>query len=79
MSQKKIKGVQLNFTIKEIRQIRSNCFLMLFLSKEVFKKVSKFEKDFWHTLKDICNDEDDITEVDFVKKEITLAYSKMLL
>tara|TARA_R110002072_G_scaffold153_1_gene942 strand:+ start:1067 stop:1279 length:213 start_codon:yes stop_codon:yes gene_type:complete len=69
MSQKKIKGVQLNFTIKEIRKLEVIVSDVIFI-KGGFKKVSKFERDFWHTLKDICNDEDDITEVDFLKKKL---------
>ena len=69
MSQKKIKGVQLFFTIKEIRKLEVIVSDVIFI-KGGFKKVSKFERDFWHTLKDICNDEDDITEVDFLKKKL---------
>jgi hypothetical protein len=69
MSQKKIKGVQLNFTIKEIRQLEVIVSNVIFI-KGGFKKVSKFEKDFWHTLKDICNDVDDITEVNSLKKKL---------
>ena len=56
MSQKKIKGVQLNFTIKEIRQLEVIISNVIFI-KGGFNKISKFEKDFWHTLKDICNDD----------------------
>ncbi len=69
MSQKKIKGVKLNFTIKEIRQLEVIISNVIFI-KGGFKKVSKFEKNFWHTLKDICNDVDDITELDFLKKKL---------
>jgi hypothetical protein len=69
MSQKKIKGVQLNFTIKEIRQLEVIVSNVIFI-KGGFKKVSKFERDFWHTLKDICNDVDNITELDFLKKKL---------
>jgi hypothetical protein len=69
MSQKKIKGVQLNFTIKEIRQLEVIVSNVIFI-KGGFKKVSKFERDFWHTLKDICNDVDDITEVNSLKKKL---------
>ena len=69
MSQKKIKSVQLNFTIKEIRQLEVIVSNVIFI-KGGFKKVSKFEKDFWHTLKDICNDVDDITEVNSLKKKL---------
>jgi hypothetical protein len=69
MSQKKIKSVQLNFTIKEIRQLEVIVSNVIFI-KGGFKKVSKFERDFWHTLKDICNDVDDITELDFLKKKL---------
>lgn len=69
MSQKKIKGVQLNFTIKEIRQLEVIVSNVIFI-KGGFKKVSKFERDFWHTLKDICNDVDDITEAVSLKKKL---------
>jgi predicted DNA-binding ribbon-helix-helix protein len=69
MSQKKIKGVQLNFTIKEIRQLEVIVSNVIFI-KGGFKKVSKFERDFWHTLKDICNDVDDITEINSLKKKL---------
>ena len=69
MSQKKIKSVQLNFTIKEIRQLEVIVSNVIFI-KGGFKKVSKFERDFWHTLKDICNDVDDITEVNSLKKKL---------
>jgi hypothetical protein len=69
MSQKKIKSVQLNFTIKEIRQLEVIVSNVIFI-KGGFKKVSKFERDFWHTLKDICNDVDDITEINSLKKKL---------
>lgn len=69
MSQKKIKGVQLNFTIKEIRQLEVIVSNVIFI-KGGFKKVSKFERDFWHTLKDICNDVDNITEINSLKKKL---------
>jgi len=69
MSQKKIKGVQLNFTIKEIKQLEVIVSNVIFI-KGGFKKVSKFERDFWHTLKDICNDVDDITEINSLKKKL---------
>jgi hypothetical protein len=69
MSQKKIKGVQLNFTVKEIRQLEVIVSNVIFI-KGGFKKVSKFERDFWHTLKDICNDVDDITEINSLKKKL---------
>ena len=69
MSQKKIKGVKLNFTIKEIRQLEVIISNVIFI-KGGFNKISKFEKDFWHTLKDICNDADNIVEIDSLKKKL---------
>ena len=69
MSQKKIQDVQLIFTIKEIRQLEVIISNVIFI-KGGFKKISKFEKDFWHTLKDICNDADGIVELDSLKQKL---------
>jgi|TARA_R110000803_G_scaffold27211_1_gene63729 predicted DNA-binding ribbon-helix-helix protein len=64
---KKIKGVRLNFTIKEIKQLEKLLSNVIFI-KGGFKKASKFEKDFWHTLKDICEDTEGTTNKNYMKK-----------
>ena len=56
----KIKGVKLYFKIKEIKKLETLLSNVIFI-KGGFKKASKFEKDLWHTLKDICEDTNEIS------------------
>ena len=55
MSQKKVKGVKMFLSIKEVKileQLLASKAMML----GSFSKLKKSERDLWHTLDDICQD-----------------------
>ena len=55
MSQKKVKGVQIYLTVKQVQALEDTL-----ISKAHFlgglKKLKKTELDVWHILYDICQD-----------------------
>jgi hypothetical protein len=55
MSQKKVKGVKMFLSVKEVKileQLLSSKAMML----GSFSKLKKSERDLWHTFDDICQD-----------------------
>jgi hypothetical protein len=55
MSQKKVKGVKMFLSIKEVKileQLLASKAMML----GSFSKLKKSERDLWHTFDDICQD-----------------------
>jgi hypothetical protein len=55
MSQKKVKGVKMFLSVKEVKILEK-----LLASKAMmlgsFSKLKKSERDLWHTFDDICQD-----------------------
>jgi hypothetical protein len=55
MSQKKVKGVQIYLTVKQVQVLEDTLTTKAhFLGG--FKKLKKAELDVWHILYDICQD-----------------------
>ena len=55
MSQKKVKGVKMFLSVKEVKileQLLASKAMML----GSFSKLKKSERDLWHTFDDICQD-----------------------
>tara|TARA_R100001463_G_C3423507_1_gene210561 strand:+ start:371 stop:589 length:219 start_codon:yes stop_codon:yes gene_type:complete len=55
MSQKKVKGVKIFLTTKDVIALE-DLLSRAALFHGSFKKLKKVELDLWHTFKDICTD-----------------------
>ena len=55
MSQKKVKGVKMFLSVKEVK-ILENLLAHKAMIVGGFGKLKKSERDLWHTFDDICQD-----------------------